>query len=155
VHGDGCWAAMAELRAFMFERVYPAPRPPGSTPRSTWFIRQFRRYMRPESGDPPPITVSDGCRVNRLDRRDDRRFCIRAFEALAFRWRSNEVNSIQATQKDRVRDRGRLIALVSARHELRRAGVNSYFGRCPFHRSGTASSMPAGEIALSLLRCQA
>jgi DNA primase len=32
-----------------------------------------------------------------------------------------------------------MIALVSARTELRRAGVNSYFGLCPFHQERTAS----------------
>src|SRR5258708_1044610 len=32
-----------------------------------------------------------------------------------------------------------MIALVSARTELRRAGVNSYFGLCPFHQERTGS----------------
>jgi DNA primase len=32
-----------------------------------------------------------------------------------------------------------MIALVSARTELRRAGVDSYFGLCPFHQERTAS----------------
>ena len=32
-----------------------------------------------------------------------------------------------------------MVALVSARTELRRAGVNSYFGLCPFHQERTAS----------------
>src|ERR1700689_4150895 len=32
-----------------------------------------------------------------------------------------------------------MVALVSAKVELRRAGVNSYFGRCPFHDERTAS----------------
>lgn len=41
--------------------------------------------------------------------------------------------------KDRVRDAVDMIALVSARTELRRAGVNSYFGRCPFHDERTGS----------------
>jgi DNA primase len=41
--------------------------------------------------------------------------------------------------KDRVRDAIDMIALVSARTELRRAGVNSYFGRCPFHDERTGS----------------
>lgn len=41
--------------------------------------------------------------------------------------------------KERVRDAVDMIALVSARTELRRAGVNSYFGRCPFHDERTAS----------------
>ena len=38
-----------------------------------------------------------------------------------------------ADSKERVRDAVDMIALVSTRTELRRAGVNSYFGRCPFH----------------------
>jgi DNA primase len=41
--------------------------------------------------------------------------------------------------KDRVRDAVDMLALVSARTELRRAGVNSYFGRCPFHDERTGS----------------
>jgi DNA primase len=32
-----------------------------------------------------------------------------------------------------------MISLVSSRTELRRAGVNSYFGRCPFHEERTGS----------------
>jgi DNA primase len=41
--------------------------------------------------------------------------------------------------RDRVRDAVDMVALVSPRSELRRAGVNSYFGRCPFHEERTAS----------------
>ena len=41
--------------------------------------------------------------------------------------------------RDRVRDAVDMVALVSAKTELRRAGVNSYFGRCPFHDERTAS----------------
>lgn len=41
--------------------------------------------------------------------------------------------------KERVRDAVDMIALVSSRTELRRAGVNSYFGRCPFHDERTGS----------------
>src|SRR5579884_487417 len=32
-----------------------------------------------------------------------------------------------------------MVALVSARTELRRAGPDSYFGLCPFHQERTAS----------------
>src|SRR6266700_1035322 len=39
----------------------------------------------------------------------------------------------------RVRDAVDMLALVSARTELRRAGVNSYFGLCPFHQERTGS----------------
>jgi DNA primase len=41
--------------------------------------------------------------------------------------------------RDRVRDAVDMVALVSARTELRRAGANSYFGLCPFHQERTAS----------------
>ena len=41
--------------------------------------------------------------------------------------------------KERVRDAVDMVALVSARTELRRAGVDSYFGVCPFHDERTAS----------------
>jgi DNA primase len=41
--------------------------------------------------------------------------------------------------KEKVRDAVDMLALVSARTELRRAGVNSYFGRCPFHEERTGS----------------
>ncbi|MBB4664800.1 DNA primase [Conexibacter arvalis] len=44
-----------------------------------------------------------------------------------------------ADSKDRVRDAVDMIALVSTRTELRRAGHNSYFGRCPFHDERTGS----------------
>jgi DNA primase len=41
--------------------------------------------------------------------------------------------------RERVREAVDMVALVSARTELRRAGVNSYFGRCPFHDERTGS----------------
>ena len=44
-----------------------------------------------------------------------------------------------ADSRDRVFDAVDMIALVSARTELRRAGVNSYFGLCPFHDERTGS----------------
>ena len=44
-----------------------------------------------------------------------------------------------ADSRDRVRDAVDMIALVSARTELRRAGVDSYFGLCPFHDERTPS----------------
>ena len=44
-----------------------------------------------------------------------------------------------ADSRDRVRDAVDMVALVSARTELRRAGANSYFGRCPFHEERTGS----------------
>lgn len=44
-----------------------------------------------------------------------------------------------ADSRDRVRDAVDMVALVSARTDLRRAGVNSYFGLCPFHEERTPS----------------
>ncbi len=44
-----------------------------------------------------------------------------------------------ADSRDRVRDAVDMVALVSSKVELRRAGVNSYFGCCPFHDERTAS----------------
>ncbi len=41
--------------------------------------------------------------------------------------------------RDRVLDAVDMVALVSARTDLRRAGVNSYFGICPFHDERTGS----------------
>jgi DNA primase len=49
------------------------------------------------------------------------------------------VSRYTADSKERVRDAVDMVALVSARTELRRAGVNSYFGRCPFHEERTGS----------------
>ena len=49
-----------------------------------------------------------------------------------------------ADSRDRVLAAVDMIALVSTRTELRRAGVNSYFGLCPFHeeRSGSFHVRP-------------
>ena len=44
-----------------------------------------------------------------------------------------------ADSRDRVLDAVDMIALVSSRTELRRGGVNSYFGLCPFHDERTGS----------------
>ena len=41
--------------------------------------------------------------------------------------------------RDRVLDAVDMLALVSTRTELRRAGVDSYFGVCPFHEERTGS----------------
>jgi DNA primase len=49
------------------------------------------------------------------------------------------VTRYTADSRDRVRDAVDMVALVSSKTELRRAGVNSYFGRCPFHDERTAS----------------
>src|SRR5580704_10556360 len=44
-----------------------------------------------------------------------------------------------ADSRDRVRDAVDMIALVSERTELRRAGANEYVGLCPFHDERTPS----------------
>ena len=44
-----------------------------------------------------------------------------------------------ADSRDRVRDAVDMVALVESKVELRRAGVNSYFGCCPFHDERTPS----------------
>jgi DNA primase len=49
------------------------------------------------------------------------------------------VTRYTADSRDRVRDAVDMVSLVSARTELRRGGVNSYFGLCPFHDERTAS----------------
>jgi DNA primase len=41
--------------------------------------------------------------------------------------------------RDRVFDAVDMLAVIETRTELRRAGVNSFFGRCPFHDERTAS----------------
>jgi DNA primase len=54
------------------------------------------------------------------------------------------VSRYTADSRDRVFAAVDMIALVSTRTELRRAGVNSYFGLCPFHdeRSGSFHVRP-------------
>jgi DNA primase len=49
------------------------------------------------------------------------------------------VSRYTADSKDRVLTAVDMLALVSTRTELRRAGVNSYFGVCPFHDERTGS----------------
>jgi DNA primase len=49
------------------------------------------------------------------------------------------VTRYTSDSRDRVRDAVDMITVVSARTELRRAGVNSYFGLCPFHDERTSS----------------
>jgi DNA primase len=49
------------------------------------------------------------------------------------------VSRYTADSKDRVLTAVDMLALISTRTELRRAGVNSYFGVCPFHDERTGS----------------
>ncbi|MDQ6818354.1 MAG: DNA primase [Actinomycetota bacterium] len=58
--------------------------------------------------------------------------------------------------RDRVRDAVDIVSLVSAKTELRRAGVDSYFGICPFHEERTASFHVSPEKKLyHCFGCQA
>jgi DNA primase len=58
--------------------------------------------------------------------------------------------------RDRVRDAVDMVSLVSARTELRRAGVDSYFGICPFHDERTASfHVSPGKKLYHCFGCQA
>ncbi|HSO98498.1 MAG TPA: DNA primase, partial [Solirubrobacteraceae bacterium] len=61
-----------------------------------------------------------------------------------------------ADSRDRVLDAVDMLALVGARTELRRAGVDSYFGICPFHdeRSGSFHVRP-DEKHYHCFGCQA
>jgi DNA primase len=49
------------------------------------------------------------------------------------------VSRYTADSRDRVRDAVDMLALVGGRVDLRRAGVDSYFGCCPFHDERTPS----------------
>jgi DNA primase len=49
------------------------------------------------------------------------------------------VSRYTADSRDRVMTAVDMLALVSSRTDLRRAGVNSYFGLCPFHEERTGS----------------
>jgi DNA primase len=49
------------------------------------------------------------------------------------------VSRYTADSRDRVLDAVDMVALVSARTDLQRRGVDSYFGRCPFHDERTGS----------------
>ncbi|MEI7889658.1 MAG: CHC2 zinc finger domain-containing protein, partial [Actinomycetes bacterium] len=58
--------------------------------------------------------------------------------------------------REKVRDAIDMVALVETRTELKRAGANSYFGRCPFHdeRSGSFHVRPL-EKHYHCFGCQA
>jgi len=49
------------------------------------------------------------------------------------------VSRYTSESRERVREAVDMLALVSSRVELRRAGVDSYFGLCPFHEERTPS----------------
>jgi len=66
------------------------------------------------------------------------------------------VSRYTADSRDRVLGAVDMLALISSRTELRRAGVNSYFGLCPFHdeRSGSFHVRP-DEKHYHCFGCQA
>ncbi|MGI8429458.1 MAG: DNA primase [Solirubrobacteraceae bacterium] len=58
--------------------------------------------------------------------------------------------------RDRVRDAVDMVTLVSGKTDLRRAGVDSYFGLCPFHEERTSSFHVSPEKKLyHCFGCQA
>ena len=67
------------------------------------------------------------------------RFSIAQFEALTVPAAFETMSRYTADSRDRVRDAVDMVALVESKVELRRAGVNSYFGCCPFHDERTPS----------------
>ena len=81
------------------------------------------------------------------------RFCRRAVRGADGPGRVRAVSRYTADSRDRVRDAVDMVALVELEVELRRAGVNSYFGCCPFHdeRTAVVPRQPRRE-ALPLLR---
>ena len=67
------------------------------------------------------------------------RFCISRFEELSVPVAVRAVSRYTADSRDRVLAAVDMLALIGTRVELRRAGVNSYFGLCPFHDERSAS----------------
>ena len=67
------------------------------------------------------------------------RFCIRAVRDAERPCGVRAVTRYTADSRDRVFDAVDMLALVTTRTDLRRAGVNSYFGLCPFHDERTGS----------------
>jgi DNA primase len=61
-----------------------------------------------------------------------------------------------ADSRDRVRDAVDMVALVSARTELRRSGASEWVGRCPFHEERTPSfGVNADDKVYHCFGCQA
>src|SRR5436305_12291315 len=61
-----------------------------------------------------------------------------------------------ADSRDKVREAVDMVALVSARTELRRAGATEWVGLCPFHEERTASfGVNADEKLYHCFGCQA
>ena len=140
VQGELVGGAMAELRAFMFDRVYLGPVATREHAKINVVIGPVRPLLRAPGRDP----VLDSRRRagdagDRLPRRDDRPVLHPDVRAAQRSGLVRAVSRYTADSRDRVLDAVDMCALVSARTELRRAGVNSYFGRCPFHDERTGS----------------
>ena len=172
VQGEVVGAAMSELRAFMFERVYLGPVATREHVKIDLRDRgAVRPLLRPSGGDPGLDPATASCRVarDRLPGRDDRPLLHpTASSSSASRSRSRQpddsrgdtrtmsswaVSVSRYTADSGSRCRGRHAGAGLARTELRRAGVNSYFGLCPFHDERTRFvPRPARREALPLLR---
>ena len=129
------------LRDFMFEHVYL-----GAVARREHSKIETRRSAACSSTTArtprrcrPPLTTCATPR-HRLHRRDDRSLL---HPRLPGARRAAGVRALMprytAESKERVRDAVDMVELVGARTELRRAGADSYVGRCPFHEERTPS----------------
>ena len=145
-------AARVHVRARLPRRRGDA----ASTPRSTASIRALFDHYCAHPRARSPISIPDGelgRRVTDHIAGMTDRFCIAQFEALSVPVGVRAVSRYTADSRDRVRDAVDMVALVESKVELRRAGVNSYFGCCPFHdeRTPVVPRQPRRE-ALPLLR---
>ncbi len=104
------------------DAVRPLRRPPGADPAAAAGGRGRPRRPR-----------------HRLPRRHDGPLLHPSLRGSDRPRRLRAVSRFTPDSKERVRDAVDMIALVSGKTELRRAGVNSYFGRCPFHDERTGS----------------
>ena len=131
-------------------RLHVRARLPGPAARAEH--RKIERVVRAlfdhyceHPGEIPPLDPDADLATprDRLPRRHDRPLLHPPFEALTRPARlpleRSPMPRYTDDSKEKVRDAVDMIALVSARTELRRAGVNSYFGRCPFHEERTGS----------------
>ena len=132
---------MYELRTFMFDDVYLGPVATREHAKIHVVIRTlFDHYCAHPEEIPDSIPAgAAGHAGHRLDRRDDRPLLHPPVRGAHRAGRVRAVSRYTADSRDRVLQAVDMIALVSARTELRRAGVNSYFGLCPFHDERTGS----------------
>ena len=148
---------MAALREFMFERVYLGPVATREHVKIDLVIGLlFSHYCA--HPDEIPDSIPDGelsVRVTDYLAGMTDRFCIRAFEAAVGAGGVRAVTTLRRRlARPRVRCGRHGQRCVAARGiDLRRAGVNSYFGNCPFHDERTDSfHVSPDEQALPLLR---